>query len=236
MNPDSGLWFASTSEPDSRRNGGDHSSKGDNELHHPQHSEDRQPDEEHPTAGRSERHGHASVATADGSPNHYSRAMSTPGEYLRSVVRVFPDYAGTVLWFVPGPVSYEVAHLSPELTSAMKAWEKLFDEYLSYEAPRSGLDEDAWDAEGLRLCRALADELGDLVGVEYHSDREGAKKIVLRGRGQGTNAPARAAFERMIDRSLEEDAEYERMKAQGIIHGSYVPLKSVRPSAQKDGR
>ena len=156
--------------------------------------------------------------------------MPTPEEYLRSVVRVFPDYAGTVLWFAPGPVDYEDAHLSPELTLAMRAWEKLFDEYLSYGAPRSGLDETAWDEEGLRLCRALADELGNLVGVEYHSAQEGAKKIVVRGIGNGTNPEARAAFQAMIAESEREEARFEQLKAEGHTF-TWTPFKSTEGNA-----
>ncbi|MBC7761490.1 MAG: hypothetical protein H7201_06775 [Candidatus Saccharibacteria bacterium] len=118
--------------------------------------------------------------------------MSTPGEYLRSVVRVFPDYADTVLWFVPGPVDYEDAHLTPQLTSDMKAWEASFyANETDVGAWRPGFDADAYEAEGLRLCQCLAEELGDLVGVEYRSGQEGAKRVILRGTGEGTNCRQR---------------------------------------------
>ena len=141
--------------------------------------------------------------------------MPTSGEYLRSVVRVFPDYADTVLWFAPGPVSYEDAHLSPELTRDMQAWEEFFYANSDGLGTWHTFSAKTYDAEGLRLCERLADEVGDVVGVEYRSDRKGVKKVLLRGVGHGTNSEARAAFEAMIQESERQDAYFAQLRAEG---------------------
>ncbi|TIH36138.1 hypothetical protein [Subtercola vilae] len=122
--------------------------------------------------------------------------MASAVEYLRSVVRVFPDYADTVLWFAPGPVAYEDAHLTKELEARMKAWENSYYAALTelFEWQK-GFDVVAFDRRGLGLATSLADELGDALGVEYRNHQDGGQEAVtLRGAGEGTNPAARAAF------------------------------------------
>jgi hypothetical protein len=128
-------------------------------------------------------------------------------------------------------VDYEDAHLTPQLTSDMKAWEASFyDNSTDMGAWRPGFDVDAYEAEGLRLCQCLAGELGDLVGVEYHGTRKGAKRVVLRGTGQGTNPQARAAFQDMITKSEQSESEIDQLKKEGhtLTWGSYAPVKGER--------
>ena len=122
--------------------------------------------------------------------------MVDAAEYLRTVVRVFPDYADTVLWFAPGPVSYEESHLTEGLVAEMVKWEATYYANLTdlFEW-REEADLLAFDEEGLRLANRLAEELGDAVEVDYLNHREGVLKPVrVRGTGNGTNAAARAAF------------------------------------------
>ena len=58
-------------------------------------------------------------------------------------MRMFPDYAGTVLWYGGGPVDYEEAHLPAGLVAYLEAWEA------SYYA---GLDEAMeWRSRDLEL-------------------------------------------------------------------------------------
>ncbi|RFA13234.1 hypothetical protein B7R22_13790 [Subtercola boreus] len=134
--------------------------------------------------------------------------MSDAAEYLRTVVRVFPDYAGTVLWFAAGPVLYDEAHLTEGLVAEMVRWEAAYYASLTdFFEWRPGTDPSAFDEQGLRLAKRLAEELGDAVEVEYHHRREGAPQPVrLRGAGNGTNAAARAAFVGMaLDAKLEDE-------------------------------
>lgn len=159
--------------------------------------------------------------------------MSTSGEYLRSVVRVFPDYADSVLWFVPGPVDYEDAQLTPRLTRDMKAWEASFYANVTgVGAWRPGFDGDAYEAEGLRLCQCLADELGDVVGVEYRSEQESAKRVILRGTGEGTNPQARAALQNMIAASARWESNLNGSKEAGHILTWVPQLPSKRERQQ----
>lgn len=65
----------------------------------------------------------------------------------REVVRMFPDYADSVLWF-GGPVEYRFSCLTPELV-------RQFTE------------------EGEHLAHRVADELGDRYEVELKSYTQG---------------------------------------------------------------
>jgi hypothetical protein len=83
--------------------------------------------------------------------------MVTPGEYLRSVLRVFPDYAGTVLWFVSDPVRYERAQLTPQLEADLNAWETRYYGGLTPELHwRPEFDIASYDSDGVSLCERLA--------------------------------------------------------------------------------
>src|ERR1700712_4426910 len=100
--------------------------------------------------------------------------MVDAAEYLRTVVRVFPDYADTVLWFAPGPVSYEESHLTEGLVAEMVKWEATYYANLTdlFEW-REEADLLAFDEEGLKLANRLAEELGDAVEGDYLTHREG---------------------------------------------------------------
>ncbi|MCU1479853.1 MAG: hypothetical protein JWQ19_639 [Subtercola sp.] len=78
--------------------------------------------------------------------------MTDAAEYLGTVVRVFPDYAETVLWFAPGPVSYEESHLTDTLVAEMIEWEAAYYASLTelFEW-RTGVDIFDFDKKGLRL-------------------------------------------------------------------------------------
>jgi hypothetical protein len=157
--------------------------------------------------------------------------LANPSAYLRSVVRVFPDYADSVLWFVGGPVAYTEAELTDSLVTDMTAWE------ISYYA---GIGEDLeWRSsdlkthhyrEGLRLARSLSDELGDAFEVEVFAlgrNRE-EHKIRLRGQRQGSNSRAIAAFQERVARDEARHARIDKLKANGSTLGwrGYVPLKN----------
>ncbi len=149
------------------------------------------------------------------------------GAYLRTVVRVFPDYANTVLWFVGGPVDYADAKVTDSLAADMRAWEESYYESLNDAMAWRSLElEGRHAAEGLRLARLLADELGDAFEVEVWA--EGAKeKVRILGQHPGSNPAAVAAFR---GRAAESDAEDERirqLRGSGATFGwtAYTPVK-----------
>jgi hypothetical protein len=136
--------------------------------------------------------------------------MDDPGDYLRSVVRVFPDYANTVIWFAPGPVRYEDARVTDELRDAMVAWEKAWYADLSddfhFSSPEVAR---SLAAEGRRLATWLSTELGENFEVEVLLDEVGGGHDRLRGEGPGTNPAAVAAFRGM---AAEDKAEHDRIQ------------------------
>lgn len=137
--------------------------------------------------------------------------MDDPGEYLRSVVRVFPDYADTVIWFAPGPVRYEDAHVSTELRDAMIAWEQAWYDDLSedfqFSSPAAAR---SLAVEGHRLATLLSAELGENFEVEVLLDSVGRQNERLRGTGPGTNIEAVAAFRGM---AAKHKADSDRIRA-----------------------
>jgi hypothetical protein len=155
--------------------------------------------------------------------------MADPGAYLRSVVRVFPDYAGTVLWFVDGPVDYADAKLTESLAADMSAWEDAYYFGLGEEKDWKSKDlEVPHYREGLRLARALSDELGDSFDVEvFAQDSDhGEYKLRIQGRGRASNPLAVEAFKEWAAASEAEDAHFRELKASGgtFRWTAYAPL------------
>jgi len=156
--------------------------------------------------------------------------MHDPGAYLRSVVRVFPDFAGTVLWYVDGPVDYDEARITPELAKAMDEWESAYYSGIDDDDERRSLDAEIHHhREGLRLGRLLSDELGDAFEVEVFAfDRQrGRYKRRILGQGDGTNRAAIAVFRARAAESEAEDARMQELRARGGSFGwtAYAPLQ-----------
>jgi hypothetical protein len=156
--------------------------------------------------------------------------MADPGGYLRSVVRVFPDYAGTVLWFVDGPVDYSDAKVTASLAADMSAWEDSYYTGLDDEREWKTTDLEVHHyREGLRLARALSVELGDAFEVEvFAQDSEGNEyKLRIQGRGRGSNPRAVGAFKEWAAASGAEDTKFRELKASGgSFHWTaYAPVK-----------
>jgi hypothetical protein len=132
----------------------------------------------------------------------------------RPAVRVFPDYAGTVIWFICGPIDYDDACLTSALVLDMQAWEQkyyanLTDEYVW----REGFDAEEYIADGIQLAQRLANEIGDILSVELITDM---RTITLFGEGNGTNPRARAAFLLMAEESLPEGPSLKLATRDGV--------------------
>jgi hypothetical protein len=149
--------------------------------------------------------------------------MNSAAEYLRSVVRVFPDYARTVIWFAPGPVHYDDAKVSAELRDAMVAWEADWYAGLTDDLEWASAEiEQRVVAEGERLARMLSAEIGDLLEVEFDTTGDPARKRV-RGSGPGTNAAAREAFQLMAEEAEADERRTDALKARGGVFTVYTP-------------
>ncbi|MFF2053919.1 hypothetical protein ACFVU2_20100 [Leifsonia sp. NPDC058194] len=136
--------------------------------------------------------------------------MDDAVEYLTAVVQVFPDYADSVIWFSPGPVAYEDAHISRELARDLQDWDDryytILDDYHEVREEFSA----AFDADGRALAGRLSDELGDAFAVEYLSTD--GDRTTYRRDHPGRNPEAVAAFARMADE--EHDAAARIAEAQ----------------------
>jgi hypothetical protein len=97
--------------------------------------------------------------------------MSTtdPWNYATRIVRVFPDYADTVIWF-DGPFPYAETCLSEALIERMEAREGSSCAALTDDIKwRSVEESERFSATGMELAHHLAVELGPDFEVEYHS-------------------------------------------------------------------
>ncbi|HWU59058.1 MAG TPA: hypothetical protein VN045_10095 [Microbacteriaceae bacterium] len=150
--------------------------------------------------------------------------MARDDEYFRSVIRLFPDYAESVIWFAIGPVPYEQSRISARLRKDLEAWESFYYRSLT-EDDRWGSAEDRalFADDARRLAERLAAEVGGQFEVEYRDSRD--KKIRARSDSGPTNTDAAAAFTQ-ISRDLDEmQARIDREVEAGASFGwfAYVP-------------
>lgn len=127
-------------------------------------------------------------------------AAQEPFIYDTRIVRVFPDYADTVIWFSE-PMPYPETGLSDGLIAQLSSWEA------SYYA---NLDEDfqwlslsalhQFSSEGLELARAVATEIGPEFEVEYHSFEDSNAVALLRSEVPVSNSAARDVFAARAER------------------------------------
>ncbi|MBF4992704.1 hypothetical protein ITX31_01075 [Arthrobacter gandavensis] len=120
--------------------------------------------------------------------------MNTPDGQRRCRIRLFPDYAGTVLW-LGDPIGYEATGLDAGLISSLQAWEESYYrsltpdfQWISPEAARQ------FTAEGNRLAQLLANELGEDYEISFNSYEDGVPHRVFQSSGTKPNSSAVAAF------------------------------------------
>lgn len=100
---------------------------------------------------------------------------------MRKVIKLMADYHCFPLWEVGGEVrnvNPDDLPLTVELRAELRAWANAYDRTLNQEDPaNSGFatpaEEEAFEAEGRRLWRALQDQLGSDYKVIYFSERDG---------------------------------------------------------------
>jgi hypothetical protein len=135
--------------------------------------------------------------------------MDIPAKDRRPTVRMFPDYADTVLWF-EGPVDYDLTGLTPDLLHDLTAWEQSYYDSLTSDFDWTSEDEARrFTAEGNLLARRVADEIGDGYDVELATYEENAPARRFRGRDPALNARAAAAFAVLAAAAAAEAEEEE---------------------------
>lgn len=127
------------------------------------------------------------------------------------VVRLFPDYASSTLWFGPVhyPVDYADTHLTPELLARLENWEQSHHDGMGPDGEWRGADlEAAFRAEGRRLARLLASELGSDFGIQLVMERE----EMFRSSAPATNPAAASAFRgfQRDNQEWDQDAKHFR--------------------------
>lgn len=171
----------------------------------------------------------------------YDRGMNSSQEAAPSTVRLFPDYADTVLWFNE-PIHYGTAKLSGTLTRELSQWEQSYYDGLNrdYEWKSAGLAR-IFGAEGERLAQRVADELGDKFEIELVVFVENSPKRKFRGRGPALNPGAAAVFDSLAIELKEFEEEVARAREatrRGESTGwyAYAPLSNTvfRPQQQND--
>lgn len=114
----------------------------------------------------------------------YDRGMNSSQEAAPSTVRLFPDYADTVLWFNE-PIDYDTAKLSGTLTRELSQWERSYYDGLNRDYEwKSAVLARRFGAEGERMAQRVADELGDRFEIELVVFVEDSPKRKFRGGDQ----------------------------------------------------
>ena len=119
-------------------------------------------------------------------------------EEAREIVRLFPDYADTVVW-LDGPVDYRLSGLSRRLIEELREWERSY-----YQSLTPGFDwrspelAHQFTVDGNHLASRVAEELGDGYEVEFRSYEPGAATRRFRGTGAVRNPQAVAAFDELV--------------------------------------
>jgi hypothetical protein len=141
-------------------------------------------------------------------------------EYATKVVRLFPDYADSPMWFSMGPVSFELAHLSDQLEVDLKAWDASYyadgDPFKGWSSPEAA---EAFSQEGLRLARLLAEEIGEIFEVEVDADAASRRKVRFRGHSSLANPEAALAFRLMAEATQAHFDEIQKRVAEGGTFG-----------------
>ncbi|MET4003968.1 MULTISPECIES: hypothetical protein [Arthrobacter] len=143
-------------------------------------------------------------------------------------VRLFPDYAGTALW-LHDPLSYHDSALSPSLVAALQEWEASYyssltadDEWVSPEAAAT------FTFTGNSLAQKLAEELGEMFSVEFHSYEHGAQRRMFTSGVPAANPAAASALLALVAAAAAEKARLEAFSAlPGTGWFAYSPLSET---------
>jgi hypothetical protein len=156
--------------------------------------------------------------------------MEQLSEYATLVVRLFPDYGESPIWFAIGYVTYERAQLSEALESDLREWDESFyrdhDDHSRWNTPQAG---EVFVQRGLELAERLSVELGDTFVVEADTDVRGHRKKRFRSTRAPTNSKASESFRARSDRVVAQLARVQKLTAQGHSFGwtAHAPESDV---------
>jgi hypothetical protein len=131
------------------------------------------------------------------SPNR--GAPDRPTRRADTVVRLFPDYAGSVLWFpqpdTAQPVDYADSCLDPALVTDLIRWEIAYYDALDANFDwRTAALASTFTADGVALALRLAVQLGSGFDIEFASYETGVATRRFRSEFPADNPRAAAVF------------------------------------------
>ncbi|WP_233198372.1 hypothetical protein [Cryobacterium sp. Y50] len=142
-----------------------------------------------------------------------SMTQNGPSEYETDIVRVFPDYAQSVIWF-SDPMPYSETELSSELVDRLTSWEAQYYDALTDNFEWRSVNKlHAFNAQGLELAREVSNEIGPEFSVEYRSFENNAAIAQLHSDEPASNFSAGAAFRARAAHAREEWAATQARNA-----------------------
>ena len=169
-------------------------------------------------------------------------AVGMPGEITdapHEIIRMFPDYADTVLWFGDGPVEYSDTGLTAALVDDLQHWEQTF-----YESRTADFEfvsraaEVSHAEEGVKLAERVSAEVGPRFAIACDSVEGRDETVLLRAERPAENPAAEAAFTRLREELIAEEKRTAEIFAEsGGVWTAYAPLsgETFTPN-QRSGR
>lgn len=166
---------------------------------------------------------------------HYDGAMmqenATP-----TTVRMFPDYADTVLW-LDGPVDYERTALSPGLIRELQAWEWSYYDALDADFNwKSPVDARTFTQTGIDLAGQVANQLGEEFVVEFASYETAAPTHTVQSRRLADNDEAFAAFSAIAAELGAEDERAAQLVAEGGPNAEWTVVAPLSGTTFSPGK
>ena len=142
------------------------------------------------------------------------------------VIRLFPDYADTVLW-LGDPVDYSDTALSAQLVAALRTWELSYYESLNEDhAFRNKALARAYTAEGNRLAGLVAAEVGSGFAVEFRSDERWSRRRYFHSPMAAANPASASCFAVLCEAEQAEALELAALAQDGGLR-AVAPLSGT---------
>lgn len=149
--------------------------------------------------------------------------MKPASARMPEIIRMFPDYADTVLW-LDGPIDYEGTGLSTGLIAELQAWEKLFYDSLNrnYAFRSRGL-EAKFTREGIHLAELISTEIGSGHIIEYLGAQSLNHPVLFQCPGTAANPAAAECFDDLVEDKLRSARDMQEILKDGPLY-AYAPL------------
>lgn len=135
-------------------------------------------------------------------------------DFETRIVRLFPDYGGSVIWF-SDPMPYDETRLSPDLVRRLEAWEESYYRGLDDEMNwKSDQLRERFGLDGIELSDAVSKEIGPEFEVRLGSNGAIQDHPPFVSEVPATNSAAREAFTFRARRALDDWARLRRIQAE----------------------